>query len=313
MMNSLLSLSLNASLLIPKPAILQAELRPSAPDWGLLQRADVVYIFGYRGFRAGNEPVNDRQPNGEKRTRLHNHLNKWFETVSDEYGMIEPGDRILVGVSGGTDSMVLLDLLRTPKYVIPGDYTVTAVHIDLGFEGSGEDVAQLEDTLRQTGCEFVIDRTDIGPVAHSEVNRKNPCFLCSRLRRRRIFEIADERGCNKIAFAHHRDDMIETLLINMLYGREISTMMPKQRIFGGTLHIIRPLAYIREELVKKFARERGFPVIANRCPTSVNSRRRYVKELLTALEKDNRLVRDNLFRAMKNVKKDYMPRGRHDG
>ena len=227
--------------------------------------------------------------------------------------MIEPGDRILVGVSGGTDSMVLLDLLRTPKYLIPGDYTVTAAHIDLGFEGSGEDVAQLEATLAKTGCEYVIDRTDIGPLAHSEVNRKNPCFLCSRLRRRRIFEIADARGCNKIALAHHRDDMIETMLLNMFYSREISTMMPKQQIFGGTLHIIRPLAYIREELIKKFARERQLPVVGNRCPTSGNSRRRYIKELLDALEKDNRLIRDNLFRAMKNVKKDYMPRGRQSG
>jgi tRNA 2-thiocytidine biosynthesis protein TtcA len=257
--------------------------------------------------------VNDRQPNGEKRTRLHNHLNKWFETASTDYGMIEPGDRILVGVSGGTDSMVLLDLLRTPKYLIPGDYTVTAVHIDLGFEGSGEDVAQLEATLAKTGCDYIIDRTDIGPLAHSEVNRKNPCFLCSRLRRRRIFEIADARGCNKIALAHHRDDMIETMLLNMFYSREISTMMPKQQIFGGTLHIIRPLAYIREELVKKFARERQLPVVGNRCPTSGNSRRRYIKELLNALEKDNRLIRDNLFRAMKNVKKDYMPRGKQGG
>lgn len=257
--------------------------------------------------------MNDRQPNGEKRTRLHNHLNKWFETASGDYGMIEPGDRILVGVSGGTDSMVLLDLLRTPKYLIPGDYTVTAVHIDLGFEGSGEDVAQLEAALAKTGCETIIDRTDIGPLAHSEVNRKNPCFLCSRLRRRRIFEIADARGCNKIALAHHRDDMIETMLLNMFYSREISTMMPKQQIFGGTLHIIRPLAYIREELVKKFARERQLPVVGNRCPTSGNSRRRYIKELLNALEKDNRLIRDNLFRAMKNVKKDYMPRGKQGG
>jgi len=257
--------------------------------------------------------VNDRQPNGEKRTRLHNHLNKWFETASGDYDMIEPGDRILVGVSGGTDSMVLLDLLRTPKYLISGDYTVTAVHIDLGFEGSGEDVAQLEATLAKTGCDYIIDRTDIGPLAHSEVNRKNPCFLCSRLRRRRIFEIADARGCNKIALAHHRDDMIETLLLNMFYSREISTMMPKQQIFGGTLHIIRPLAYIREELVKKFARERQLPVVGNRCPTSGNSRRRYIKELLNALEKDNRLIRDNLFRAMKNVKKDYMPRGKQGG
>ena len=257
--------------------------------------------------------MNDRQPNGEKRTRLHNHLNKWFETASGDYDMIEPGDRILVGVSGGTDSMVLLDLLRTPKYLISGDYTVTAVHIDLGFEGSGEDVAQLEATLAKTGCDYIIDRTDIGPLAHSEVNRKNPCFLCSRLRRRRIFEIADARGCNKIALAHHRDDMIETMLLNMFYSREISTMMPKQQIFGGTLHIIRPLAYIREELVKKFARERQLPVVGNRCPTSGNSRRRYIKELLNALEKDNRLIRDNLFRAMKNVKKDYMPRGKQGG
>jgi tRNA 2-thiocytidine biosynthesis protein TtcA len=257
--------------------------------------------------------VNDRRPNGEKRTRLHNHLNKWFETASGDYDMIEPGDRILVGVSGGTDSMALLDLFRTPKYLIPGDYTVTAVHIDLGFEGSGEDVAQLEATLAKTGCEYVIDRTEFGPLAHSEVNRKNPCFLCSRLRRRRIFEIADARGCNKIALAHHRDDMIETMLLNMFYSREISTMMPKQQIFGGTLHIIRPLAYIREELIKKFARERKLPVVANRCPTSDNSRRHYIKELLRALEKDNRLIRDNIFRAMKNVKKDYMPQGKQGG
>jgi tRNA 2-thiocytidine biosynthesis protein TtcA len=257
--------------------------------------------------------VNDRQPNGEKRTRLHNHLNKWFETASRDYGMIEPGDRILVGVSGGTDSMALLELLRTPKYSTPGDYSILAVHIDLGFDGSGEDSARLESYFKETEIDCVIDRTDIGPLSHSDYNKKNPCFLCSRLRRKRIFEIAGERGCNKIALAHHRDDMIETLLLNMFYSREISTMMPKQPIFGGTLHIIRPLAYIREELVKKFARERQLPVIGNRCPTSGNSRRRYIKELLNALEKDNHLIRDNLFRAMKRVKTDYMPRGSQRG
>jgi tRNA 2-thiocytidine biosynthesis protein TtcA len=257
--------------------------------------------------------VNGTEQNGEKRTRLHNHLNKWFEVASGEYGMIDSGDRILVGVSGGADSMALLELFRTPKYFIPADYSVTAVHIDLGFEGSEEDVAGIEASLKATGCEYVIDRTDIGPVAHSEVNRKNPCFLCSRLRRRRIFEIAAERGCNKIALAHHRDDMIETLLLNMFYSREISTMMPKQQLFGGALHIIRPLAYIQEGLIKKFARERQFPVVGNRCPTSGNSRRRYIKELLNMLEKDNRLIRDNVFRAMKRVKTDYMPRGNQNG
>ncbi len=271
--------------------------------------------YKFLGFAdAGkDDSVSGTGQNGEKRTRLHNHLNKWFETASWDYGMIEPGDRVLIGVSGGTDSMVLLDLLRTPKYSITGDYSVLAVHIDLGFGGSGDDSARLESYLNDAGIDYVIDRTDIGPLAHSEVNRKNPCFLCSRLRRRRLFEIADARGCNKIALAHHRDDMIETLLLNMFYSREISTMMPMQRIFGGTLHIIRPLAYIREELVKKFARERRVPGVGNRCPTSGRSRRRYIKALLNALEKDNRLIRDNLFRAMKRVKTDYMPRGNQNG
>ena len=109
-----------------------------------------------------------------------------------------------------------------------------------------------------------------------------------------MFEIADARGCNKIALAHHRDDMIETLLLNMFYSREISTMMPKQQIFGGTLHIIRPLAYIREELVKKFARERLSPSSGTVAPRA-GFRRRSIKELLNALEKDNRIIRDNLF------------------
>ncbi|MCX5840999.1 MAG: hypothetical protein NTY16_06015 [Deltaproteobacteria bacterium] len=128
----------------------------------------------------------------------------------------------------------------------------------------------------------------------------------SRLRRKRIFEIAAERGCNKIAFAHHRDDIIETLLINMFYAREISTMMPNQEIFGGRLHIIRPLAYLREDLVKKYAKQRRFPIIENGCPTSKSSRRLYIKNLLNDLEKDNKDIRDNIFKSMGHVKVDYL-------
>jgi len=143
-------------------------------------------------------------------------------------------------------------------------------------------------------------------LAHSDFNRKNPCFLCSRLRRKRIFEIADEKGCNKIAFAHHRDDIIETLLINMFYGREISTMMPNQSIFGGKLHIIRPLAYLQEELVKKYSSERQFPAVKNDCPTSKISKRVYVKNLLNELERDNKEIRDNIYKAMGHIKMDYL-------
>lgn len=245
--------------------------------------------------------------NGErKRTRLFLHLKKWLERAVLEYGMIEEGDRVLVGVSGGADSLVLLDLLDSPMVFTP-PFSLTAVHVDLGFDPTGEDLRAVERWLRGVGCEYVIDKTDYGPLAHSDTNRKNPCFLCSRLRRKRIFEIADERGCNKIAFAHHRDDIIETLLINLFYGREISTMKPMQEFFGGKLHVIRPLAYVEEPLVKKYAREQGFPAVENRCPTSGVSKRRYIKEVLAGLERDNPQIRHNIHLAMRHVKPDYLP------
>ncbi len=241
-----------------------------------------------------------------KRTRLFLHLKKWLERAVMEYGMIEEGDRVLVGVSGGADSLVLLDLLDSPMVFTP-PFTLLAVHVDLGFDPGGEDIRAVEAWLRGAGCEYVLDRTDYGPVAHSEVNRKNPCFLCSRLRRKRIFEIAEERGCNKIAFAHHRDDIIETLLINLFYGREISTMKPMQEFFRGKLHVIRPLAYLEEELVKKYAREQGIPAVKNRCPTSGASKRQYIKDLLDRLERDNPQIRHNINLAMRHVKPDYLP------
>jgi tRNA 2-thiocytidine biosynthesis protein TtcA len=250
-------------------------------------------------------------PQEKKKTRLFLHLKKWLEKAIMDYGMISAGDRILVGVSGGMDSMALLDLLNTPMIYTPF-FSLIAVNIDCGFDLGYAGYDTLEGYLKEGGYDYVMEKTDIGPLSHSEYNRKNPCFLCSRLRRKRIFEIADAKGCNKIAFAHHRDDIIETLLINLFYGREISTMVPDQTIFGGKLHIIRPLAYIREELVKKYAKERGFPVIDNSCPTSRTSRRRYIKELLNEMEKDNPKVRDNIWKAMAHVKPDYLP-GKIDG
>ncbi len=222
-----------------------------------------------------------------------------------DYAMIEEGDRVLVGVSGGADSLALLDLLNAPMVFVPR-FSVFAVNIDMGFDPSYRDYELLETYLQENNYAYVMEKTDIGLLAHSDYNRKNPCFLCSRLRRKRIFEIAASEGCNKIAFAHHRDDIIETLLINMFYGREISTMVPNQRIFGGKLHIIRPLAYLREELIKKYQRERIFPIVENNCPTSKKSRRMYVKNLLNELARENKDIRDNIFKAMSHVKPDYL-------
>jgi len=242
----------------------------------------------------------------DKNTKLFLHLKKWLEKAVLDYSMIEEGDKVLIGVSGGADSFALLDLLDSPMIFVP-KFSIIAVNIDMGFDPDYIAYRELEKYFQENRYDYVMEKTDIGSLSHSDFNRKNPCFLCSRLRRKRIFEIADERGCNKIAFAHHRDDIIETLLINMFYGREISTMMPDQSIFGGKLHIIRPLAYLREELVKKYSRERVFPAVKNACPSSENSKRIYVKKLLNELERDNPDIRHNLFTAMSHVKPDYLP------
>ncbi|MBN1546216.1 MAG: tRNA 2-thiocytidine(32) synthetase TtcA [Syntrophaceae bacterium] len=240
------------------------------------------------------------------RTKLFLHLKKWLEKAMVDYGMVNEGDRVLVGVSGGADSMVLLDLLNTPMLFVPS-FTLAAVHIDMGFDPAYQCYDALKIHFEDGGYDHAIEKSGIGLLSHSDYNRKNPCFLCSRLRRKRIFEIAAEKSCNKVALAHHRDDIIETLLINLFYGREISTMMPVQSIFGGKMHIIRPLSFIREGLIKKYAAERGLPVYKNPCPSSNDSKRANVKNLLNEMEKDNRKVRDNILRAMTHVKTDYLP------
>ena len=241
----------------------------------------------------------------DKKTKLFLHMKKWLEKAVMDYGMISEGDRVLVGVSGGADSYALLDLLDSPMIFVP-KFSWIAVNIDMGFDPDFIAYREMEKYFQENRYECVMEKTDIGTLSHSDFNRKNPCFLCSRLRRKRIFEIADEKGCNKIAFAHHKDDIIETLLINLFYGREISTMVPNQSIFGGKLHIIRPLAYLSEELVKKYSKERQFPAVKNACPSSENSKRIYVKKLLSQLEVDNPDIRHNIYTAMSHVKPDYL-------
>jgi len=247
-------------------------------------------------------------PGREGETRLHRHLKKWLEKAIQDFSMIGAGERVLVAVSGGADSLVLLRLLASPMVFTP-PFEIVAAHIDLGFEGDGGAGRVLERHLAEGGYDFVLERTDYGPLAHSRENRKNPCFLCSRLRRRRLFEIAAERGCRVVALAHHWDDVIETLLINLFYGREISTMLPRQTIFAGEMAIVRPLFYIKEDLIKKYARECALPVTENPCPTSRTSRRAYIKDLIGRLEEENPLLRHNIWTALSHVKADYLPFG----
>lgn len=237
---------------------------------------------------------------------LHEFIRKNMELAVNDYGMIREGDKILIGLSGGADSFALLKVLSGKKIFISNNISLLPVHIDLGFKNNDTDLNHLKAYLEAQGHEYIIEKSNIGTLAHSDFNRLNPCFLCSRLRRKRIFEIADANHCNKIAYGHHKDDIVETLLINMFYGREISTMKPNQELFGGKFHIIRPLAYVWEQMIKKYAAQQKFPLFDNDCPTSNTSKRKYIKNLLNRLQKDNKHIKENIFKSLKHVKTDYL-------
>jgi tRNA 2-thiocytidine biosynthesis protein TtcA len=223
-----------------------------------------------------------------------------------QYDMISHGDRILVGLSGGKDSFVLIWILNERLKRIPINYELYSVHIDLGFDGGFS--RSLAEYYSQIGIELKVEHTDCGVLAHSSKNRENPCFLCSRLRRKRIFEIADELGCNKVALGHNKDDIIETLFMNIFYAGEISSMLPSQSFFQGKFSVIRPLAFVDEDVIGRFAKEKAYPVFNNPCPTAKTSKRHEIKTMLKELYRNNKKVKGNIFRAMHHVKMDYLPK-----
>ena len=218
--------------------------------------------------------------------------------------MIFNGDRIAVGLSGGKDSWALLWLLSDLQDRAPVDFQLFPIYIDPGFDGGPADA--ITGQADAMGLNVRIEYTDHGVLAHSATNRENPCFLCSRLRRKRLFEISRELGCGKLALAHNKDDIIETLFLNMCYAGEISTMVPYQPFFNGLLTLIRPLAYVDEETLKRFAQQMRWPVKDNPCPSAGHTKRAEIKTMLKQLYTANRKVKGNIFRAMRHVKPEYL-------
>ena len=219
--------------------------------------------------------------------------------------MIRHGDHVMVAVSGGKDSLALLWLLRDRLKRIPIEYRVTAVHVDPGF---GANSGALMKTFFSThGFDFRIIESNIGPQAHGPENLENPCFLCSRLRRKLLFQLAAEIGCNRVAFGHHKDDLIETFFLNVFYGASISTMLPVQELFGGKLTVIRPLYLIDEDRIIRYAKFMDWPKIALGCPTEESSKRKKIKNMLNEFYRSNRKVKGNIFHALHNVNSEYLP------
>ena len=219
------------------------------------------------------------------------------------YGLIQEEDRVLVGVSGGKDSLSLVHLLHERSRRVPIHYELFPVYIDLGFDSGRAEI--LKKYFETQGLLYHIEFTDIGRRANSAENRENPCFLCSWERRKRLFHLANRFKCNKIALGHHKDDIIETLLLNIFYSAEISTMLPLQSLFKGKVALIRPLALLEEKKIERFAREMELPVGPSGCPSSGKTKRKVVKDLIETLSKKDRRVKGNIFRALSNIKLDY--------
>lgn len=240
-------------------------------------------------------------------TRLCKTLLARMDKAVWEYKMIQENDRVLVACSGGADSMAVLDLLAQQIFVYGENIALCAVYVDLGFgEQSDDRCRDMENFFKRLRIDYKIIRTDIGPYAHSDENRENPCFLCSRIRRKNIFETAEEMRCNKIVFGHHKDDIIETLMMNMIYNREISTMIPAMQVFQGKYTVLRPMVYMEEALVKKYINEKKIKLINQECPTDGHSKREYIKKMLATLEAEIPGANQNIFASMKRVKTDYL-------
>jgi tRNA 2-thiocytidine biosynthesis protein TtcA len=218
--------------------------------------------------------------------------------------MIRDGDHVMVAVSGGKDSLALLWLLRERIKRIPIEYRLTAVHVDPGF--GADSAARMESFFLEQRFEYRIIRSNIGPRAHGPENRENPCFLCSRLRRKLLFELAAELGCNRIALGHHKDDFIETFFLNVFYGASISTMQPVQELFEGKLILIRPFYMVDEDLVQRYTKSMGWSEIDLCCPTAGSSKREKIKSMLKEFYRSNKKVKGNIFHAMQNVNTEYL-------
>jgi len=246
----------------------------------------------------------------EMKSDLETRLLKELEKANQDYGLISPGDRILLAFSGGKDSFGLFGLLGNfSEYSkIHPPIAIHPVLIDPGFPSAAweDGISKAQGYLSNYKSELMVEKTDIFERAHLPENKKNPCFICSRMRRKRLFESAQRLGCQKIAFAHHRDDMIETLLLNIFFSREISTMIPRQEAFQGRFQIIRHLAFIEERHLQQYAWKKGFPVIENPCPEKEISKRRFIKEILSELENKEPDIKHNIFHSLKNVKKDFL-------
>ena len=216
----------------------------------------------------------------------------------DEYTMIQEGDHIAVGISGGKDSLTLLYAMHGLKRVYPKPFQLSAVTVDLGY--SGCDFSPVADLCRELGVPYEIVKTDIAHILFEERKESNPCSLCAKMRKGALNKAVKGMGCNKVAYAHHKDDIIETMLLSMLFEGRFYSFSPRSYLDRMELTVIRPMMFVEEADVVGFRNKYNLPVITSRCPIDGYTKRQYAKELAAQLNREHPGAKQRMFTAILN-------------
>lgn len=216
----------------------------------------------------------------------------------DQYQLIESGDKIAIGISGGKDSLTLLYALHGLQRFYPQSFELIALSVDLGFDGF--DLSPIATLCEKINIPYHIISTEIGKIVFEERKEKNPCSLCAKLRKGAFNQSAKKLGCNKIAYAHHKDDVLETMLLSLIYEGRFYSFPPKLHLDRMDLTVIRPLIYTLEADIIGFQHKYHLPVVKNPCPEDGLSRRSYAKELLKQINHENPGVKERLFSAIEH-------------
>ena len=245
--------------------------------------------------------MTDDNPNIKKQFRkICNKVNKAIH----EFGLAGPDDRVLVGLSGGKDSMILLEALADRRRHLPFDFQLFAVHVSATNIGYRMDTGYLQAFCAELNVPLYLEEIEVDLTVDP---KKAPCFICSWNRRKRIFELSKELDCNKVALGHHKDDAIQTVLMNMIFHGSISSLPQSLSMFDGRIRLIRPLLFIPEKELTYYATLRSFKKQEKSCPYDDTTRRESIKELIRQMDRLNRNARRNIFQAMDNIYQEYLP------